>query len=109
MGATFRNENGTVLMDHDISIGCRFCMAACPYGARYFNWGEPDNPPGATLAQYSPEYPIPHRHRRGTPDKCMFCAHDAEVGNSRPPPLGRRDGRDVRRRLGSVFSSESAR
>jgi molybdopterin-containing oxidoreductase family iron-sulfur binding subunit len=78
VGATFRNENGTVLIDHDICIGCRFCMAACPYGARSFNWGEPDNPPGASLAKYSPEYPIPHR--KGTPDKCMFCAHDAEVG-----------------------------
>ncbi len=78
VGATFRNENGTVLIDHDICIGCRFCMAACPYGARSFNWEEPENPPGATLAQYTPEYPIPHRI--GTPDKCMFCAHDAEVG-----------------------------
>lgn len=78
VGATFRNENGTVLINHDICIGCRFCMAACPYGARSFNWGEPENPPGASLAQYTPEYPIPHR--KGTPDKCMFCAHDAEVG-----------------------------
>jgi molybdopterin-containing oxidoreductase family iron-sulfur binding subunit len=78
VGATFRNENGTVLIDHDICIGCRFCMAACPYGARSFNWTEPDNPPGASLATYTPEFPVPHRI--GTPDKCMFCAHDAEVG-----------------------------
>ncbi len=78
VGATFRNENGTVLIDHDVCIGCRFCIAACPYGARSFNWGEPENPPGASLAQYTPEYPVPHR--KGTPDKCMFCAHDAEVG-----------------------------
>ena len=73
VGATFRNENGTVLIDHELCIGCRFCMAACPYDARSFNWGEPENPPGATFAKYSPEYPVPHR--KGTVDKCMFCAH----------------------------------
>ncbi len=78
VGATFRNENGTVLVDHERCIGCRFCMAACPYDARSFNWGEPENPPGATFAQYSPEFPVPHR--KGTVDKCMFCAHNAMNG-----------------------------
>lgn len=78
VGATFRNDNGTILVDHDLCIGCRFCMAACPYGARYFNWGEPENPPGAALARYSPEFPVPHR--KGTVDKCMFCAHNAMNG-----------------------------
>jgi molybdopterin-containing oxidoreductase family iron-sulfur binding subunit len=78
VGATFRNENGTVLIDHELCIGCRFCMAACPYDARSFNWGEPENPPGATFARYSPEFPVPHR--RGTADKCMFCAHNAMNG-----------------------------
>ena len=78
VGATFRNENGTVLIDHELCIGCRFCMAACPYDARSFNWGEPENPPGATFAKYSPEFPVPHR--KGTVDKCMFCAHNAMNG-----------------------------
>ena len=78
VGATYRNENGTILVDHDRCIGCRFCMAACPYGARSFNWGEPENPPGASLARYSPEYPVPHR--KGTVEKCMFCAHNTKDG-----------------------------
>ncbi len=78
VGATFRNESGTVLVDHERCIGCRFCMAACPYDARSFNWGEPVNPPGATFANYSPEFPVPHR--KGTVDKCMFCAHNAMDG-----------------------------
>lgn len=78
VGATFNNKNGTVLIDHERCIGCRLCMAACPYGARSFNWGEPENPPGATFAKYSPEYPVPHR--RGTVEKCMFCAHNAKDG-----------------------------
>jgi molybdopterin-containing oxidoreductase family iron-sulfur binding subunit len=78
VGATFRNANGTVLIDHDKCIGCRFCMAACPYDARSFNWDEPVNPPAAALTRYTPEYPVPHR--KGTVDKCMFCAHEAAVG-----------------------------
>lgn len=32
-GATFKSEEGLVLIDHRICIGCRMCMAACPYNA----------------------------------------------------------------------------
>ena len=37
MGATFKTEDGVVLVDRDYCIGCRYCLQACPYGARYFN------------------------------------------------------------------------
>lgn len=73
VGATFRNEEGVILINHERCIGCRLCMAACPYGARSFNWKQPENPPGAQFSEYSPEYPVPHRV--GTVEKCMFCAH----------------------------------
>ncbi|MBI3740142.1 MAG: hypothetical protein HY257_00095, partial [Chloroflexi bacterium] len=43
-----------------------------------FNWEEPENPPGAIFARYSPEYPVPHR--RGTVEKCMLCAHRTKDG-----------------------------
>ena len=78
VGATYRNEEGVILIDHERCIGCRMCMAACPYDARSFNWEQPDNPPGATFANYSPEYPVPHR--RGTVEKCMLCAHRTAAG-----------------------------
>ena len=36
-----RAQDGVVMMDQHRCIGCRFCMAACPYGVRSFNWGDP--------------------------------------------------------------------
>lgn len=78
VGASYHNAEGIVLINHERCIGCRLCMAACPYGARSFNWAQPENPPGATFAQYSPEFPVPHR--KGTVEKCMLCAHRAKDG-----------------------------
>jgi Fe-S-cluster-containing dehydrogenase component len=76
--ATFKRSDGVVLIDNERCIGCRFCMAACPYGARSFNWGEPENPPAAFLRPYSPEQGFPRRI--GTVEKCDFCPDMAEKG-----------------------------
>lgn len=78
VGATYRTNEGVTLVNQDRCIGCRMCMAACPYSVRQFNWDDPVNPPGATFAKYSPEYPVPHR--RGTVEKCMLCAHLTKDG-----------------------------
>ncbi len=78
VGASYHAENGIVLIDHQRCIGCRFCMAACPYAARHFIWGDPPELPQTALVKYSPEYPLPYR--RGTVVKCMFCAHRAREG-----------------------------
>jgi molybdopterin-containing oxidoreductase family iron-sulfur binding subunit len=52
--ATFKRKDGVVLIDNDRCIGCRFCMAACPYNARTFNWGENWGTEAATKAACCP-------------------------------------------------------
>ncbi|HEY6959661.1 MAG TPA: 4Fe-4S dicluster domain-containing protein [Candidatus Limnocylindria bacterium] len=77
VGASFKNAEGVNLVDQSKCIGCRMCMAACPYGARYFNDKTPpkfDNPFGAP----TPEYPVPQI--KGTVGKCMFCVHETAQG-----------------------------
>ncbi len=73
VAATYHNEDGVVLVDQRRCIGCRLCMAACPYQRRFFTWGEPELPPEAALSVNSPIYPVPSL--KGTVIKCMFCAH----------------------------------
>jgi len=78
VGATFRRDDGVVFVDHDRCIGCRYCMAACPYNARSFNWGEPPHTAEELAHTYSIDEPWPHR--KGTVEKCMFCAHRTKHG-----------------------------
>ncbi|THB79139.1 MAG: 4Fe-4S dicluster domain-containing protein [Desulfobulbaceae bacterium] len=73
--ATFVVEkNGIVAMDFHRCIGCRFCMAACPYGARSFNWEDPrphiDKP-------YNADFPT---RMRGVVEKCNFCGERLALG-----------------------------
>lgn len=76
--ATFKRQDGIVLIDNERCIGCRFCMAACPYGARSFNWARPHDPPEALAEGYSPEHGYPRRV--GTVEKCDFCPDMAAKG-----------------------------
>jgi molybdopterin-containing oxidoreductase family iron-sulfur binding subunit len=69
VGATYKRTDGIVLIDNERCIGCRFCMAACPYSARVFNWGTP--PEGNNGQPYSPETSVPNKI--GTVAKCDFC------------------------------------
>jgi len=79
--ATFKDEHGMILIDQELCIGCRICMAACPYNARYFNWWDPPKPPD-TIADARPEFPVPQQ--RGTVGKCELCTH--ETGKGLLPP-----------------------
>lgn len=78
VAATYKRTDGIIMIDEDRCIGCRYCIAACPYSARFFNWSEPKNPPEALAHPYSPETGWPHR--RGTAEKCNFCPHLLRAG-----------------------------
>ena len=83
VGATFRSADGLVLVDFERCIGCRYCMAACPYGARTFMWEE---------GKYAPEFPVgygrDYRSRGrlvftptrpvGVAEKCTMCVERVE-------------------------------
>ncbi len=84
VSATFkREEDGIVVVDYDRCIGCRYCMTACPYSARWFDFGE-NYPAVAENTDYaaipSPEYNQfrerkPHTSPIGNVRKCTFCIH----------------------------------
>lgn len=78
VNATFKREDGIVLIDNERCIGCRSCMAACPYSTRHFNWGHPKESPEMADIPYSPEQGIPRRV--GTVEKCDFCPHMIRQG-----------------------------
>jgi molybdopterin-containing oxidoreductase family iron-sulfur binding subunit len=69
--ATWQEPDGVVVVDYNWCIGCRYCMAACPYGARHFNWGEPNIP----ADEINPEtHYLGNRPRmKGVVEKCTFC------------------------------------
>jgi Fe-S-cluster-containing dehydrogenase component len=71
VSATYRRDDGLVVIDYDRCIGCRYCMVACPYGARSFNWG--DSAHGER--SHIPEWGEPEVEMRpqGVVEKCTFC------------------------------------
>lgn len=71
--ATFRREDGIVAMDPHRCIGCRFCVAACPYGSRSFNWKDPR----LALDAIDPNYPT---RMIGVVEKCNFCVERLAEG-----------------------------
>lgn len=73
-GATFQRKDGSVLINHEICIGCRMCMAACPYDVRFFWWNDPPVEYQKGSVTYSPEFPVPFT--RGTVIKCDLCIHN---------------------------------
>ena len=81
--ATFKRKDGLVLIDNERCIGCRFCMAACPYSTRVFNWGEPGQEVTLNM-DMSDHTPTPEHAGmpsiKGTVDKCDFCPHAIDKG-----------------------------
>ncbi|MFK7825759.1 MAG: 4Fe-4S dicluster domain-containing protein [Oligoflexales bacterium] len=78
--ATWKEEDGIVVVDYDWCIGCRYCEAACPYEARRFNWAEPQVPsPDLTKKQH---YLGNRRKTKGVMEKCTFCIQRTREGDN---------------------------
>ena len=77
--ATWQREDGVVMMDQHRCIGCRFCMAACPFGARSFNYGDPRKAPKELNPDFptNPAYPT---RTKGVVEKCNLCAERLAKG-----------------------------
>ena len=77
-GATWMEPDGIVVIDYDWCIGCRCCMAACPYGARQFNWSRPAIPRDELnpATHYLGNRPRPP----GVVEKCTFCIQRVREG-----------------------------
>ena len=78
VGATWKEKDGIVVIDYNWCIGCRNCIAACPYGARRFNWGKPHIPNDEMnpVTEYLGNRP----RQRGVVEKCSFCLQRTRKG-----------------------------
>ena len=91
--ATWKRESdGLVMMDMHRCIGCRYCMAACPYGARSFNWHDPhdflsEEEGGQSLPEdpnRTTDYPT---RSKGVVEKCTFCVEKIRAAGPDDKPL----------------------
>ena len=78
--ATWKEDDGIVVVDYDWCIGCRYCEAACPYEARKFNWAEPVvSTKELTKKQH---YLGNRRKTKGVMEKCTFCIQKSREGEN---------------------------
>jgi molybdopterin-containing oxidoreductase family iron-sulfur binding subunit len=83
-GATAKREDGIVVVDHEKCVGCRYCVVACPYGARYFvdKWKDyftGKDEPSSKYAEYSKKKWMEDSDK-GVVSKCTFCVERVEKG-----------------------------
>jgi molybdopterin-containing oxidoreductase family iron-sulfur binding subunit len=94
--ATWKREDGIIMMDFHRCIGCRFCMAACPFGSRSFNFRDPR--PG--IKQTNKLFPT---RMKGVVEKCSFCAERLAEGK-KPACVEAAEGKLA---FGDLFDPES--
>ncbi|MBL0053670.1 MAG: 4Fe-4S dicluster domain-containing protein [Bacteroidetes bacterium] len=81
--ARFKLTDGRIAIDNDRCIGCRFCMVACPYSARVFNWGDDLNKMTHEEIENAKHHTACSSHVMGTVEKCDFCP--MKSGNNELP------------------------
>lgn len=102
--ATWKEKDGIVVVDYNWCIGCRYCMAACPYGARHFNWAKPKLP--AKEMNPNTHYLGNRPRPTGVVEKCTFCIQRTREQPGRYPacaeacPVGAR-------KFGNLLDPES--
>ena len=89
-GASYIDDNGVILIDYERCIGCRYCISACPYGVRQFNWDDPKPRKETGDDGYIYGWPLDHRQNgrlvytqnrpRGVAEKCTFCVQYVAEG-----------------------------
>ena len=89
VNATYQRADGVTVVDYDLCIGCRYCIAACPYGSRHFDFGEfyTEDTPEMQSYELGPTYEYGQKGMRekgkspiGNVRKCHFCLHRVEEG-----------------------------
>ena len=75
--ATWQRADGIVMMDQHRCIGCRYCMAGCPFGARSFNWQDAKVTYWQEHEPPNPTYPV---RGKGVVEKCNLCAERLAEG-----------------------------
>lgn len=80
-------ESGIVFQMPQRCLGCRYCMTACPYHARYFNWRDPEWPAGMETTLN----PAVSPRMRGVVEKCNFCHARLQSAQDKAAASGKRD------------------
>ncbi len=78
--ATWKEEDGLVVIDYDWCVGCRYCMAACPYDGRRFNWSKPEVPEADV--NKNQHYLGNRMRKKGVMEKCTFCVQRTRKGKN---------------------------
>ncbi|MBI4349941.1 MAG: 4Fe-4S dicluster domain-containing protein [Elusimicrobia bacterium] len=85
VNATYRNEEGIVGQVYPRCIGCRYCLNACPYTIKFYNWKEPVWPAGME-GSFNPDVSV---RPIGVTEKCLFCHHRLQRAREEAAAQGR--------------------